>query len=166
MFGEQKIQNTHSHHIHNNTRTLSPTKLLTPSAMPSAISRSAAQRPHPHTAAFTFHPSFFLFQFFFWAQFYVVSGTTSDDDCQETGETNDEGRGRRTNFFKTDKTVTIGRLEMTSETGSEGHAGRIQKLRFTNFYHRCHQCCNSLFSTCSQSRAISTLVQRDDDNYI
>ncbi|XP_065186975.1 uncharacterized protein LOC135817676 isoform X1 [Sycon ciliatum] len=82
---------------------------------------------------------------FFWAQFYVVSGTISDDDCQETGETNDEGRGRRTNFFKRDKTVTIGRLEMTSETGSEGHAGRIQKLTFTNFYHRCHQCC-----TCHQ----------------
>ena len=59
MLGEQKIQNSHSHHVHNNTRTLSPTKLLTPSAMPSAISRSAAQRPHPHTAAFTFHPSFF-----------------------------------------------------------------------------------------------------------
>eukprot|EP00117_Sycon_ciliatum_P019028 scpid27922/ scgid17384/ len=133
MLGEQKIQNSHSHHIHNNTRTLSPTKLLTPSAMSSTISRSAAQRRHPHFCSLFFFSSpsillFFLFQFFFWAQFYVVSGTTSDDDCQETGETNDEGRGRRTNFFKTDKTVTIGRLEMTSETGSEGHAGRIQKL--------------------------------------
>ena len=101
MLREQKIHNSHTHHVHNNTRTLSPTKLLTPSAMSSAISKrcSASTSSHCslHLPSFFFSVSVFssghsftscpgpsvlllLFLLFFWAQFYVVSGTTSDDD--------------------------------------------------------------------------------------